>query len=197
MQQDNNKKKNKRVNRKKRRQRKRGGSSILDILGGGISLILMIPRSFVMKVALVIVLIAFITSVYSSKNAKDVPLADINKELISQTKIEKMEQCNARQLMQNIGINASDYDSFLYYKSKNNMNADEVLILKADPSGSLNAAEDAVADYAAAREKTFGQYAPKEAAKQRNAIIQQRGRYLFYCAVSKPEQYEEVFNHAV
>lgn len=196
-QKDNTQRKNRRKKRRKKRNNASAFGSLKENATGVLGLILMTPRSLITKVALVVILIAFIVSVYSTRNANDVPLSGINDQLCAQTKIEKMEKCNARQLLQNIGINASAYDSFLYYKSKNNMNADEVLILKAKNTGSLDDAVDAVEEYADSRAKTFGQYAPKEAAKQKNAIIQQRGKYLFYCAAAKPEKYEEVFSHAV
>ena len=156
-----------------------------------------IPRSFVIKVVLAAVLIFFLAAVCSLQDARDVPLSDIDKILQKETKIGKMENCGERQLMQFIGIDASGYDSFIYYKTKKALGVDELLIIKANPGQELNNALDAVETRIHNQISTFEGYGQEQVALLKKAIITQRGDYLFYCVANSPEKYEEVFNRAV
>ena len=156
-----------------------------------------IPHSFVAKVILTAVLIFFLAAVCSLQDARDVPLSEIDKALRNETKIEQMEECSERQLMQFIGIDASDYDSFIYYKSKKALGVDELLIVKANDKSDLDSVQDAVESRISNQISTFKDYGPEQVALLEKAIVRQRGDYLFYCTANSPEQYEEVFNHAV
>ncbi len=156
-----------------------------------------IQRSFVIKVLLVTVLVLFMGAVYSLQDADDVPLSEIDKALKKETRIEKMEECSERQLMQLIGIDASAYDSFIYYKSKKALGVDELLIVKANNRADLDGVQDAVDKRISNQIATFQGYGPEQVAMLKDAIITKRGNYLFYCVASNPEQYEEVFKYAV
>lgn len=156
-----------------------------------------IPRSAVIKAVMIIVLIVFLVNVYSMQDADDVSLKKINQILRSQTDIEEMEQCNARQLMQFTGLDASAYDSFLYYKSGEALSVEELLIVKADSPDDLDTVQDAVENRISNQISTYKDYAPEQADLLKNAIVTRRGDYLFYCAAEKPEKYEEVFDNAV
>lgn len=156
-----------------------------------------IPFSFIVKILLTAVLIFFMSGVYALQDADDVPLSKIEKDLQKNTRIEKLESCSARQLMQFIGIDASDYDSFIYYKSKKALGVEEVLIVKANPGSSLDAVRDAVESRVSTQISVYKDYGPDQVALLKNAIITQRGDYLFYCVENNPESYEEVFDHAV
>lgn len=156
-----------------------------------------IPRTFVVKVILIIVLLFFLATICSLQDAKDVPLSKIDNTLQNNTKIEQMENCTERQLMQFLGIDASNYDSFIYYKSKKALGVDELLILKAKHGNNLDDAQDAVESRISSQITTFKDYGPEQVALLKKAIVTQRGDYLFYCVGNSPEKYEEVFNHAV
>ena len=51
------------------------------------------------KAIFVIILAAFLIGVYADGSAKDIPMKDIEKQLIKNTDIEKMEKCSNRDLM--------------------------------------------------------------------------------------------------
>lgn len=156
-----------------------------------------IPQTFVVKVILVAVLLFILAAFCSLQDAKDVPLSQIDKALQKETRIEQMENCNERQLMQFIGIDASVYDSFIYYKSKKALGVEELLIVKANDKGDLDSALDAVESRIDNQIKTFEGYGQEQVALLNKAIVTQRGDYLFYCVDNSPEKYEEVFNRAV
>lgn len=99
--------------------------------------------STIIKVVLTAVLIGFLVIVYGQANAKDVPMKTIDHAFRTQTQITRMHRCTSRELMEFMGIDASQYEGFMYYKSKNALGVAEVLVLKAHKGQVLNGAEDA------------------------------------------------------
>lgn len=155
------------------------------------------PAPLVGKIIFVAVLIIFLALVYSMQDADDVSLSQIDNALQEQTDISDMQKCTDRQLMQFIGLDASSYDSYIYYKSKAALGADELLIVKAKNKSDLDGVQDAVETRIDNQIKTFEGYGPEQVAMLKNAVIEKRGNYLFYCTADNPQEYEEVFKNAI
>ena len=156
-----------------------------------------VSASTITKMALVLVLIIFLAIVYNMNNAKDVPLKDIESELKEKTDIKDLKKCNTRELLEFIGIDYSNYDEVIYYKSGIALDVKEILIVKAKEKSDLDAVEDAVETRINDQINTYRDYGPKQVAELKNAVVIKRGKYLFYAVSPKPEKYEEVFAHAV
>jgi len=153
--------------------------------------------SLITKVILILVLIVFLALVYSRANAKDVPMSKIDSDLRAKTDVEKMEKCNNRQLMQFMGLDYSNFQSYVYYKSKEALGVEEVLIIKVRHRSDLASVQDAVDKRITSQISTFESYGPSQVAMLKNAIVTKKGRYLFYCVSSDPDKYEGVFKHAI
>ena len=153
--------------------------------------------STIIKVVLTAVLIGFLVIVYGQANAKDVPMKTIDHAFRTQTQITRMHRCTSRELMEFMGIDASQYEGFMYYKSKNALGVAEVLVLKAHKGQVLNGAEDAAESRIDSQTHTFESYGPAQVAMLKNAIVLKKGPYLFYCTAKNPDTYEEVFNHVI
>ncbi len=153
--------------------------------------------SLILKIILTAVLIIFLLVVYGQANAKDVPMSTIEKALTSSTDIQQMHKCSSRELMEFMSIDASQYKGFIYYKSKNALGVEEVLVLKAARGQSLSGAEDAAESRIDSQITTFENYGPEQVAMLKNAIVVKKGQYLFYCTAKNPDKYEEAFNHVI
>ncbi|WP_342718848.1 DUF4358 domain-containing protein [Hornefia porci] len=112
-------------------------------------------------------------------SAPDVPM-DRRIRSAEGTGLSSMQKCSNRQLMQFMGLDYSDYDSYIYYKSRE--------ALGAGGSGcpryrrdDLTAVEDAIDRRVADQTRTFEGYGPSQVAMLKNAIIYKRGNYIFYC----------------
>lgn len=151
----------------------------------------------VKKTAFTLVLIIFLTAVYSHGNAKDIPLKDINTLLKNRTSIESMEKADNRKLLQFMGLNSSDYREFLYYQGTEPLSVDELLIIKVKNRENLSSVKDAVEKRIEEQLKTFESYGPVQVALLKNAIIEEKGNYLFYCTAKEAEKYKEVFFNAI
>ncbi|MDD4376764.1 MAG: DUF4358 domain-containing protein [Eubacteriales bacterium] len=149
------------------------------------------------KIIFIVILIAFLALVYANGNAKNVPMSEISKALISKTDISKMEKCKNKDLTQFIGINYKNYDSYIYYKGKEALSVEELLIVKANNKEDLNSVRDAVESRIDSQISTFEGYGPKQVSQLNNNIIKVKGQYLFYCVSDTPEVYEGVFKDVI
>ena len=145
-----------------------------------------ITDSRVTKIILILLLIGFLAAVYHMNSARDVSVSRIDDALRSETKIKSMQKCSSRQLMQFMGLNASHYDGFLYYRSREALGVDEVLVVKARQKSDLSAVEDAVEDRI-----------DNQVSRLQNAVVTKRGNFLFYATAKDPSVYEEVFLHVI
>ena len=153
--------------------------------------------SLIIKAAFICVLAAFLASVYMMNDAEDVPMAKIEEKLLSETDLGDMKKCNTRELLEFMGIDYSSYDEVLYYKSKVALDVTELMIVKSYDKKDLNSVQDAVEKRVASQINTYRDYGPEQVNQLKNAVIEKRGNYLFYCVAKDPEKYEEVFRHAV
>lgn len=149
------------------------------------------------KGILVLILAVFLAMVYADGNAKDVPIKDIEKQLTEKTSIEKLAKCSNRNLMQFLNLDYEQYDGNIYYKGKEALSVDEILIIKVHRKEDLDAVKDAVETRIDNQITTFEGYGPAQIAALEDAIIFTKGNYLFYGVGKNTEEIEEVFEDAI
>ena len=136
--------------------------------------------------------------VYADGNAKDVPMEDIENKLIEETDLGKMAKCGNRNLMQFLNLDYQQYDEYLYYKGKEALSVDEVLIVKAKNRGrSLCGKRTLWKNRIDSQITTYEGYGPSQVALLKNAVVTTKGKYLFYCTGKSAEKKEEVFDSVI
>ncbi len=149
------------------------------------------------RIILMVILVVFLALVYRSASAEDVPMEDIEAALLKKTKMGQMEKCTNRKLMQFIGLDYSDYDSYVYYKSTEALSVDELLVVKAYDRDDLQAVQTAVEDRVDDQITTFEGYGPEQVALLKDAVIYKRGNYIFCCVGADADKCEGVFKRAI
>ena len=149
------------------------------------------------KAVFVLILILFLAGVYESAGANDIPMEDIETQLTTACDMTHMTKSYNRNLMQFFGLDYEQYDSHLYYKGKEALSVDEVLIVKAHEKSDLDGVKDAVEKRIASQTATFDGYGPAQVALLSDAVIITKGNYLFYCTDQHAEKFGEVFCDAV
>ena len=94
--------------------------------------------------------------------------------------------------MQFIGLDANNYEAVLYYKSKEALSVDEVLVIKVKNKSDVKAVKDAVEQRITSQIEAFDNYGPEQVKELKNAIVTSRGEYVFYGVAKDPDKYEEV-----
>ena len=152
----------------------------------------------IFKGILVLILVLFLIFVYARANAKDVPLPDIEKDLLSNAQLkDEMDKCSDRDLMQNFGLDFTNYDSYIYYKSNEALAVEEILIIKAKAKNDLSAVQDAVETRISDQRALYDGYGADQVALLDDSVVLIKGNYLFYCCAPNIDKYEEVFRHAI
>lgn len=149
------------------------------------------------RLLLILTLVAFLRGVYTSADAADVSMESIRTAMLEKTKISSLQECHERKLLQFMGINYQNYDSYIYYKSKESLGVDEVLVVKVKNTSDLEGLKDAVESRIKSQEKVFDGYGTEQMKLLKNGIVETKGKYLFYCVSEDSAQYEEVFRDAV
>lgn len=149
------------------------------------------------KAFFVIVLAAFLIFIYTGQNADDVPMDEIEQQLIEHTELADMSKCSNRTLMQFYGLDYEQFQEYMYYKSGKALSVEELLIVKAKDKSDLNSVKDAAESRIQSQIKTYEGYGPEQVAMLKKAIVYTRGNYLFCCIAEKPEVYKEVFADAI
>lgn len=153
--------------------------------------------SGITKIVLILILLIFMFSVYYSSNAKDIDLDSLESQLKMKTDISKMQKCSKRNLMQFMGLDYNEYEDFIYYKGKEALSVDELLIIKATNKDDIPEVHDAVDKRIENQIKTFEGYGPKQVILLNDAIVYKKGKYLFYCVGKNADSYQEVFKNAI
>lgn len=149
------------------------------------------------KAFFIVVLAVFLVFVYTGQNAGDVPMEEIEKQLVEQTELTEMQKCGNRTLMQFYGLDYEQFDSYIYYKSDKALSVEELLIVKAKDRADLASVKEAAESRIQSQIKTYEGYGPKQVAMLKNAIVTLRGSYLFCCIADAPETYKEVFTDVI
>lgn len=150
------------------------------------------------KTIFIVILAVFLALVYADGSAKDVSMKTIENQLTKTGQVdESMAKCTNRDLMQFMELDYEQYEGCLYYKGKEALSVDEILIVKAKDRDDLAAVKDAVEERIDAQIKTYESYGPKQVALLENAVVTTKGRYLFYCTGKSAEKTEEVFEDVI
>lgn len=147
----------------------------------------------ILKYVVLGVMIAYIAMlmIYTSGSTK--PFTKIEKALEAVLDTENLVKADSQGLKRYYGLNSADYEGVMLYTSKASLSAEEVLLVKVENDGQMQAVKDAVQRRLESRKNDFEGYAPKESQMIGEAQLSVRGEYLFLAVAPKAESYKEVF----
>lgn len=149
------------------------------------------------KILSVVFIIVFIFFSYSLKSSQDIPLTVMEKELLSNTELEKLTKCDEKDVLYHLNIDTNDYKEFLYYRSTEALAVNELFILKANDSVDLNHVQSILEKRVTTQKNIFESYGPSQIKQLESVIIKIKGNYIFFCVDDNPEPYVEVFKHVI
>lgn len=149
------------------------------------------------KAVFIVILITFLVLVYSNGNAKNVPMDEIEKALISSTDIEKLEKGSNRDLMQFLGLDYESLDSYIYYRNTEALSVEELFIVKVKDDSQLSAIKDSIEARIETQTTTYEGYGPTQVAMLKEAVVITKGNYLYYCVSKSSDKYEEVLKDVI
>jgi len=150
------------------------------------------------KLIFLAVLTVFLALVFMRQNSADIPLADIESQLLSETDISRsMRKSGDLDLLHFMSVAPQDTVEYLYYRDTGALSVDELLIIKAHGHNELGPFRDAVEARIDEQIKTFEGYGPDQVAALNSALIIEKGPYILYYVGPDQDLIEEVFTHAI
>lgn len=92
------------------------------------------------------------------------------------------------------GLNVADYEGAVYNRPVSNMDAQELLIIRAASTDQTKDIENAVKSRIDKQKKVFEGYAPKQYDMLCDAKVVVKGRFVMYVTANNSERYISAFN---
>lgn len=129
------------------------------------------------SVLALIILIAFVL-LYKVLEVKDANMDDIRKGILETADITTMSEGDELKLRKLYYINKNDIEDFILYAPKTNMDASEILVLKAKSENDIDELKSKVEDRIEKQSNSFQSYRPEEYEVINNEILEVNGKYL-------------------
>lgn len=148
---------------------------------------------FVLELATLALTGLFLCSFLIRQTYRDVPMDTIVTAVSEGEGLSDMVNEDRAGLRRCYGISAADTEGFYFRRSSSNMEADELLIVKASDEAAANALLPAAQGRLSALHESFDHYGVSEVSKLNKAIVSVRGQYLFFAVSDNAGDWEARF----
>jgi len=139
------------------------------------------------------ILITFI-ALYQVLKVKDVDMDSLRQSLSQIIDSEHMDIGDSSKLRKLYYINKNEVEDFILYAPKSNMDANEVLILKAKNEEDIEQLKVKVEERIKKQSDSFKNYRPEEYDIISNRVLDIKGKYLILIISSESEKIEAAIN---
>lgn len=143
--------------------------------------------------ALLAALVVYTLLVVRSTTARDVDFNEIAAAMSAAPGIGELEAIDANGFQDRLGIAPEDCEGWLLYGSGDIMNVSELMVVKAAGEGARERFESACAARVEAQLNVFRSYGVDQKDLLEDAILWQRGSYVFYGVSENADAWEELF----
>ena len=109
----------------------------------------------------------------------------------------RMAKASERDIKKLYGLNIGEYDGVLCCVSKNNLSAEEVIVVKVKDKSQIKEVKDAIHKRLEGRKDDFHGYAPEEEKYIDDAIVSIRGKFIFMSVGPDSEIQKDTFYNAL
>jgi septum formation inhibitor MinC len=145
---------------------------------------------YILTVAILITFIAL----YQVLKVKDVDMDSLRQSLSQIIDSEHMDIGDSSKLRKLYYISKNEVEDFILYSPKSNMEANEVLILKAKNEEDIEHLKVKVEERVKKQSDSFKNYRPEEYDIISNRVLDIKGKYLILIISSESEKIESAIN---
>ena len=150
-------------------------------------------RYSALRWALLAALVVYTLLVVRSTTARDVDFGEIASAMAAAPGIGNLEAIDANGFQDRLGIAPEDCEGWLLYGSGDIMHVSELMVVKAADDGARERFESACAARVEAQLNVFRSYGVDQKDLLEDAILWQRGSYVFYGVSENADAWEELF----
>ncbi|MBP5254613.1 MAG: DUF4358 domain-containing protein [Lachnospiraceae bacterium] len=133
-----------------------------------------------LEVLFVLLLAGVMALLLWKKEPDDLPLTDLEQAVLSSCTLTGMEKAGDMRLKRAFGLNAADYDSYIYYAPDNTMSVNELLVVKLPDEARADEVLAAAEARIETQKKNFDGYGTDQTALLQDARVLQEGPYVIF-----------------
>lgn len=151
----------------------------------------------VMKYVVLVLTIAFVVvlMIYASGSSR--PFKEVEDAVSRSLDKSNLTLQDGAAFKREFGLSEADYAGVMYYASEFSISAEEVLVILVKDESQVQEVTEAIDKQVEARKNDFDGYAPEEVKLLEDAKQSVRGRYIFFAAAPKAEEYLEAFSSSL
>ena len=147
----------------------------------------------IIQLLIIAALIAFMIIMLVSGNAKDVPMEQIKAAMEEKTNVTELTEKTINDAAGVFSFDHNAVEEGIYYRVDDVMNVNELLILKIPDDDGRELAMDAVRTYLEEKTESFNGYGTNQYGLLSNAVLTEKGSYLFFGVSEDVLQWESEF----
>ncbi len=151
----------------------------------------------VMKYVVLVLIAAFVAvlMIYASGSSR--PFEEVEDAVSRSLDKSNLTLQDGAAFKRKFGLSEADYAGVMYYASEFSISAEEVLVVLVKEESQVQEVTEAIDRRVEARKNDFDGYAPEEVKLLEDAKQSVRGRYIFFAAAPKAEEYLEAFSDSL
>lgn len=149
------------------------------------------------KILLIILLLVFIIVDMSVGGTSNADIRDVEKNTVQAANSEKMELAENRLIKRFYGLNPSDYEGVVLYAPKDNMDVDELLIVKLKNEEQKKVVEKAIDQRLRTQLTSFEGYGAEQVALLNKHVLVIKKDYVFYMVGKNVKEAQKAFVHSL
>ena len=151
----------------------------------------------VMKYVVLVLIAAFVAvlMIYASGSSR--PFEEVEDAVSRSLDKSNLTLQDGAAFKRKFRLSEADYAGVMYYASEFSISAEEVLVVLVKEESQVQEVTEAIDRQVEARKNDFDGYAPEEVKLLEDAKQSVRGRYIFFAAAPKAEEYLEAFSDSL
>ena len=145
------------------------------------------------KAGMTLFLILYLSSLYLSDSAKNVPMDEITQEMEADTTVTLLKKRGRTDLKRYYQLDEQDINGYLFYKDISPMSVDELFIVQTNSSTQAEACLESAQAHLESQKKVFEGYGTDQMALLGNAVVEKKGNYVYYFCGADADQWKQAF----
>ena len=147
----------------------------------------------IIKSGLVIFLAAYLTILYTSDSARNVPMDTIAQSMEQDSEITSLNQETRTDLKHYYQTDDRSIDGYFFYKAASPMAVEEICIMKARDSAQAAALLESANSHLSSQKQVFEGYGTDQMALLNNAVTGKKGNYVYYICGASAQKWRSAF----
>lgn len=145
------------------------------------------------KIVLAVLLLIFIIADVSFDQSSGTDIKTVAVQVAKAAEIDVDAAAEERMIKRFYGLNPKDYEGAVLYAPKDNMDVNEIFIVKLKDKSQVKSVEEAIQKRLDTQLKSFEGYGAEQTALLKAHILEVRGNYIFYMVGEKAGNTQKAF----